>query len=160
RWLARDILPRLRTIVPGAEVRLAGARPARAVRALAGRPGVSLAASVPAMAPELAGATVAVVPLRAGSGLQNKVLDAMATGTPVVATSRAIAGLAVRDGEPLVVADDAAAIAAAAAELIREPARARALARSARALVEHRYRWEYSAAAVEAAWRDAVSSVP
>jgi len=160
RWLARDILPRLRAIVPGAEVRLAGARPVRAVRALAGRPGVSLAASVPAMAPELARATVAVVPLRAGSGLQNKVLEAMATGTPVVATSRAIAGLAVRDGEHLVVADDAAGIATAAAELIREPARARALARAARALVEWRYRWEDSAGAVEAAWRDAVGSAP
>jgi hypothetical protein len=50
-FLVRDVLPRVRAAVPGAELRLVGARPARRVRALAGAAGVSLAASVPAMAP-------------------------------------------------------------------------------------------------------------
>ena len=111
-----------------AELRLAGARPARAVRALARLPGVSLAADVPDMAPEIAGATVAVVPMRAGSGLQNKVLEAMAVGTPVVATSGVAAALEVRAGEHLLVADDAETIAAAIVGLLRDPARARAMA--------------------------------
>jgi glycosyltransferase involved in cell wall biosynthesis len=154
-WLARDILPRVRAAVPRAELRLVGARPARAVRALAAAPGVSLAAGVPAMAPEVAGATVAVVPLRAGSGLQNKVLEAMAVGTPVVATPRAVAGLDVRAGEHLLVADDADALAHAVVELLGDPGRGRRLARAARALVERRYRWEDSAAGVESAWRSA-----
>lgn len=151
-WLARDILPRVRAAVPDIELRLVGARPARTVRALASAPGISLAASVPAMAPELAAATVAIVPLRAGSGLQNKVLEAMAVGTPVVATPRAAAGLEVRPGEHLLVAEDAAGLAAAAVSLLRSPARARGLAQAARALVAQRYRWEDSTAGVEAAW--------
>jgi glycosyltransferase involved in cell wall biosynthesis len=155
-WVARDILPRVRVAVPHAELRLVGARPARAVRALRARPGVSLAASVPAMAPELAAATVALVPLRAGSGLQNKVLEAMAVGTPVVATPRAVAGLDLRAGEHALVADDAAGLAAAVVALVRDPVRARTLARAARALVERRYRWEDSAAGVEAAWQAAI----
>jgi len=153
-FLARDVLPRVRAAVPAAELRLVGARPARRVRALARTAGVSLAASVPAMAPELAAATVAVVPLRAGSGLQNKVLEAMAAGTPVVATSRAVGGLALSGAEVL-VADGAEDLAAAAVALLRDPARARAQARAARALVERSYRWEDSAAGVEAAWRAA-----
>jgi len=74
-------------------------------------------------------------------------------GTPVVATPRAAAGLEVRPGEHLLVAEDAAGLAAAAGTLLRDPARARALARAARTLVETRYRWEDSAAAVEQAWR-------
>jgi glycosyltransferase involved in cell wall biosynthesis len=156
-WLARDIVPRVRAAVPEVELRLVGARPARAVRALAAAPGVSLAASVPAMAPELAAATVAVIPLRAGSGLQNKVLEAMAVGTPVVATPRALAGLALRPGEHVLVGEDAEALAAAAVALLRDPAKARTLARAARALVERRYRWEDSAAAVEAAWAAAAA---
>ncbi len=156
-FLVRDVLPRVRAAVAGAELRLVGARPARRVRALAGAAGVSLASSVPAMAPELARATVAVVPLRAGSGLQNKVLEAMAAGTPVVATPRAVAGLALgAAGEEVLVADDAAGLAAAAVALLRDPARARAQARAARALVERRYRWGDSAAGVEAAWQAAV----
>jgi len=155
-FLVRDVLPRVRAAVPGAELRLVGARPTRRVRALAGAAGVSLAAAVPAMAPELTRATIAVVPLRAGSGLQNKVLEAMAAGTPVVATPRAVAGLALGAGVEVLVADDATGLAAAAVALLRDPARARAQARAGRALVERRYRWEDSAAGVEAAWRAAV----
>ena len=157
-WLARDILSRVRTSVPAAELRLVGARPARAVRQLATMPGVSLAASVPAMAPELAASTVAIIPLRAGSGLQNKVLEAMAVGTPVVATSRAVAALDVRPGEHVLVADDAAGLAEAVVTLLGDPELRRRLARAARALVERRYRWEDSAAGVEAAWHAAVGA--
>jgi glycosyltransferase involved in cell wall biosynthesis len=151
-WVARDVLPRVRAAVPAPELRLVGARPARAVRALARLPGVSLAAAVPAVAPELAAASLAVIALRAGTGLQNKVLEALATGTPVVATPRATEGLDVRPGEHLVVAEDAAGLAAAAIALLRDPERARALGRAGRALVERCYRWEDSAAGVEAAW--------
>jgi len=157
RWLAAEIYPRVRAEVPGAELRLVGARPARMVRALARLPGVSLAAAVPAMAPEVAAATVAVVPMRAGTGLQNKVLEAMAVGTPVVATSSVAAGLAVRAGEHLLVADGASDLAAATVALLRDPDRARAMATAARALIAERYRWEDSARRVEAAWEAARS---
>jgi glycosyltransferase involved in cell wall biosynthesis len=104
------------------------------------------------MAPELAAASLAVIPLRAGSGLQNKVLEALATGTPVVTTPRATEGLDVRPGEHLLVAEDAAGLADVAIAVLRDPGRAQALARAGRALVERRYRWEDSAAGVEAAW--------
>ena len=154
-WLARDVLPRIRAELPAAELRLVGARPARTVQALGTAPGVTVTGAVPAMAPELAAATVAVIPLRGGSGLQNKVLEAMAVGTPVVATALATAGLEVTPGEHLLVAEDAASLAAATLALCRDPGRARAMAHAARALVEARYRWEASAAAVEAAWMGA-----
>ena len=156
-WLAREIYPRVRAAIPEARLRLAGARPARAVRALAERPGVSLAAAVPDMAPEIAGATVAVVPMRAGSGLQNKVLEAMAVGTPVVCTPTVAAALDVRVGEHLLVAADAAGLAEAILALLRDPARARAMAVAAHAIVERRYRWSASARAVEDAWQAAAA---
>jgi sugar transferase (PEP-CTERM/EpsH1 system associated) len=154
-WLVDDILPRVRREVPEAEVRIVGARPSHAVRRLATRPGVTLAVEVPQMAPEIAAGSVALVPLRAGSGLQNKVIEAMACGTPVVATPRAAGGVLARAGEHLLVAEDAAGLAAAAVDLLRNPARAGQLARAARTLVERSYRWEDSAAGVEAAWQDA-----
>lgn len=155
RWLADDVFPRVRAAVPAAELHLAGARPTRAVRRLARRPGVTLAADVPDMAAELAAASVAVIPMRAGSGLQNKVLEAMAVGTPVVATPRAVAALDVEPGRHLLVAEEPAGIAAACVTLLGDPARGAALGRAARRLVEGRYGWAASAAAVEAAWEAA-----
>jgi len=157
RWLAEDIFPRVRALRPDAELRLVGARPARAVRALAGRPGVSLAAAVPEMAPEVWGSTVAVVPMRAGTGVQNKVLEAMAAGTPVVTTPGVAGAVSVRPGEDLLVADGAAALAEATVALLNDPARARAIAASARQAIEASYTWERSAEGVEVAWEAARS---
>src|SRR5262249_56433440 len=106
----------------------------------------------------VAAATVTVVPMRAGTGLQNKVLEAMAVGTPVVATPSVAAALDVRADEHLLVADGAEALAAATVALLRDPAPARAMARAARAVVERRYRWEDSARGVEAAWEAAAGT--
>jgi len=147
RWLATDVFPRVRTAMPAAELRLAAR--------LARRAGVTLAADVPDMAAELAAASVAVIPMRAGSGLQNKVLEAMAVGTPVVATPRAVAALDVERGRHLLVAETADEIAGACVALLRDPARGAALADAARTLVEARYGWEASAAGVAASWEAA-----
>ena len=75
-------------------------------------------------------------------------------------TPRAAAAFAGRDGEHFLVAEDAAGLASATVALLRDPPRARALARAARALVERRYRWEGSADGVEAAWEAARRASP
>ena len=155
QWLAHEIFPRVRARVPDAELRLVGARPTRAVRDLADRPGVSVAADVPNMATELAAARVAVLPMRAGTGLQNKVLEALAVGTPVVTTPRAVAALTIRAGEHLLVADDPEGLADATVRLLTSTDEARTLALRGRQLVEERYGWAAPIAALETIWRGA-----
>jgi glycosyltransferase involved in cell wall biosynthesis len=155
RWLVEEILPAVRARVPDATVRLVGARPTRVVRALAARPGVSLAADVPSMAAELGLATVAVIPMRSGSGLQNKVLEAMAVGTPVVTTPQVAAGLVADAAGALALGTTAAELAGATAALLGDEAPRRALVSAGHALVATHYRWETSAAAVEHAWLEA-----
>lgn len=155
RWLVEEILPAVRRHMPEATVHLVGARPAHAVRALARRAGVTLAADVPAMAPQIASGAVTVIPMRSGSGMQNKVLEAMAVGTPVVTTPQVAAALAARDGEHLLLGDSTEELAARAAAILIDPARSAALAGAAHALVRQRYTWDASAAAVEAAWGEA-----
>jgi glycosyltransferase involved in cell wall biosynthesis len=76
----------------------------------------------------------------------------MAGGTPVVTTPQVAEPLTARAGEHFLLGDGAEALANAAIALLRDPARARAIARAARVVVETHYRWETSAAAVEAAW--------
>ena len=87
-------------------------------------------------------AAVFVAPLRFAAGIQNKVLEAMAAGLPVVASSFANEGLEAEDGRHLIVADEAETLAAAIAGLLHDAARRRELGRQGRAFVLQRYRWE------------------
>jgi polysaccharide biosynthesis protein PslH len=139
---ATEIFPRVRRTVPDAELVIAGADPMPAVRALARRPGVRVTGTLPDLRPAIWGAGVFVSPLRAGFGLKNKVLQAMALGTPIVASARSLSGLSgVVLGEHCLGADRDDEFVDAVSALCRDPARADALARHARALVERRYGW-------------------
>jgi len=149
-WLAREVLPRVRAAIPDATLTVVGARPARAVRELAALGAhVEVLGEVPDVAPYIGRASVAVAPLRAGSGQALKVLEAMACGTPVVATSRAAEGLDARDGVHLRVADGAAPFADAVVRLLRDREAARQLADEAYRLVAARYGWSTPVAALE-----------
>jgi glycosyltransferase involved in cell wall biosynthesis len=120
--LVRRILPRLRARLPDAGVDLVGRAPGPAVRALAAEPGVRVVADVPDLRPWLWAAPVYACPMVSGTGIKNKLLEAMAAGAPAVASPLACQGLAVRDGEQLRVAGDDDAFAAALAELLEAPA--------------------------------------
>lgn len=154
-WFAREVLPRVRRRAAGARLRIAGARPSRSVRALARLEGVAVLGEVPDMAVHVRAARVAVAPLRTGSGQQSKVLEAMASGTPVVASPLAAAGMDVAHEEHLLVADGAEATAAAVARLLEDAPLAARLAASARRLIEERYTWERSVQRLEEAYRAA-----
>jgi sugar transferase (PEP-CTERM/EpsH1 system associated) len=154
-WFAREVFPRLRARAPRARLRIVGARPPRAVRALSGLDGVAVAGEVPDMAAHVRAARVAVAPLRAGSGQQSKVLEAMACGTPVVASRLAASGMEAAHEEHLLVADGAEATASAVLRLIEDAPLCARLAANGRRLVEERYTWERSVEGLEAAYRRA-----
>jgi len=151
-WFARAVFPSVRRRVGGARFRIAGARPGRGVRALGRLDGVEVLGDVPDLAEPLRAARVAVAPLRAGSGQQSKMLEAMACGTPVVASPLAASGMEVVPGEHLLVADGAEATAEAVVRLLDDAALAARLAANARRLVEERYTWESSVDRLERAY--------
>jgi sugar transferase (PEP-CTERM/EpsH1 system associated) len=148
-WFCRDVLPRVRAEVPGVTFTICGASPDRRVRALAGIPGVTVTGSVPAVRPYLDRAEVAVVPLRIARGIQNKLLEAMASGLPVVATPAAVGGIQARDGRDLFVADAPDRFAAAVVGLLRDAQLRAETGSAARAAVEANYRWERSLARLD-----------
>ena len=137
-----EVLPRVREVVPGAELAVVGARPPQKVLDLAAQPGVSVHGDVPTVVPHLHAARVALVPLRIGSGSRLKALEAMAAGRPVVGTTIGLGGLRYVAGTHALVADDPAGLAAATIRLLREDVLARTMAAAGRALVEERYRWD------------------
>jgi polysaccharide biosynthesis protein PslH len=150
RWLVAEAWPLVRRAVPDARLDLVGARPAAAVRRLAsGAAGVRVRGDVEDVLPHLRSATVSVAPMQAGAGQQFKVLEAMAAGTPVVATPVAAAGLAAGEDEGLCVAGTPGDFARAVVRLLGDPAHADRLAVRARGFVEEHHSWERSTARLE-----------
>jgi sugar transferase (PEP-CTERM/EpsH1 system associated) len=153
-WFARHVLPRIREALPAARFQVVGARPTREVRRLAAPGGpIEVVGYVEDIGAFLRRAAVSVAPIRVGAGQQFKVLEAMASGTPVVATSVAADGLDAAAGEHLLLADDAGAFAERTLDLLRDRALADRVAGSARRLVEARYTWERSVADLEEVYR-------
>lgn len=154
-WLGQVILPLVERAVPGVRVAIVGARPHRRILKLArDNPRITVTAHVEDVSSYLRRAAVAVAPMRSGSGQQLKVLEAMASGTPVVATALAAGGVEARHGEHLLVADAPEAFAAQVVRVLGDRALSDALAASGRALVEDRYTWERSVALLEGIYRD------
>ena len=156
-WLGRTILPIVEREIPGVRLHIVGARPHRRILKLAGQhPRITVQDHVEDVASHLRRAAVAVAPMQAGSGQQLKVLEAMASGTPVVATTLAVSGIEARHGEHLLVADEPHAFAAHVVRLLRDPTLAGDFAEHARRLVEDRYTWERSVADLETIYRAVV----
>lgn len=140
--LVHDILPRVREIIPNAHLDLVGAEPAIQVRRLAKAPGVRVRGHVPDLNRELNGAAVFVAPIRFAAGVQNKVLEAMAAGLPVVTTSAVNSGLQAEDGRHLMIADDVQEMVSAIVDLLNDADKRRRLGGEGREFVLRRFRWE------------------
>jgi len=152
-FFCRDVLPRIRAVVPDVRLSIVGQRPGPQVRALGRLPGVEVTGRVPDVRPYLARATVVVVPLRVGSGTRLKILEAMAMGRPIVSTSLGAEGLDVCAGEDLEIADGAASFARAAVALLRDPDRCARLGTHARRTVMQRYAWSIVTDRLESLYR-------
>lgn len=93
RWFAGRVFPEVRARAPAARFYIVGARPASSVRGLARHTGVRVTGTVDDVRPWLAHARIVVAPLRVARGVQNKVLEAMAMGKPILASAPALEGL-------------------------------------------------------------------
>ncbi|HEX7181197.1 MAG TPA: TIGR03087 family PEP-CTERM/XrtA system glycosyltransferase [Thermoanaerobaculia bacterium] len=143
-FFAREVFPRLRLRFPDLEFIIVGRSPAPAVRALIEIPGVAVTGAVGDVRPFLARAWAFVAPLRIAQGVQNKVLEAMAMGLPVVCSERVLAGLAeggFRHGRDLLAASSAEGLESCLASLLEDAEARHRLADCARQLLGAAYRW-------------------
>jgi glycosyltransferase involved in cell wall biosynthesis len=134
RFLLDAVFPRVWAELPDARLTLVGTG---LEQSPASDPRVEVRGFVEDLRPAYAGASCAVVPLLQGGGTPLKLIEALAYGLPVIATARAAAGLELRDGEHCLIAEGAAAYAAALVGVLRDGAPA--LGRRGRELVEERY---------------------
>lgn len=150
RSLVRDIAPAVRRQIHDLRVVIAGRDPSPELCRQATESYVTVTGSVPDLRPYLKSAAVMVAPLRFASGIQNKVLEAMAMSLPVVTTRQVAEGL-MEGGRsaPVIIANDVSAIAEETASLLREPSRRKHLGMEGRRYVEAHFGWPARIAALE-----------
>jgi len=132
-WWLRDVWPVLHHVRPEVRVVVAGDRPSPAVRRAVAKAGVELLESPRDLRSIIAQATIALAPMRCGSGVPIKVLEAWASGVPVLASSWAVAGTSGRQGEDFrLVGQHPIEWVAAICELLDDPAARQRLVDSGR----------------------------
>lgn len=153
-WFASAILPLIQQAIPTACLYVVGQRPHSQLERLRKQPGVFITGWVEAVQPYLRSAAVYVAPLRIGSGTRLKILEAMAAGCAVVATSVAAAGLPEAVKATLVIADNPNQIAAEIVTLLNDPVCRAALGQAAQTVVKSRFDWAVLAPHLLSAYKD------
>ncbi|CAG1066525.1 polysaccharide biosynthesis protein PslH [uncultured bacterium] len=141
-YFAREVFPAIKQSRPGASFWVIGADPGREVRSLSSIPGVVVTGKVEDVRAISHDAAVSVCAVRVGAGIQNKVLESMAMGIPVVTTSVGAEGLLARNGVHFTVADSPGEFYSGVMEILSDRSKAAFLSKNARSLVEERYSWE------------------
>jgi len=150
RWFVREVWPALRARVPGVWLHLFGGA------ALSGD-GIDWHTAPTDSATAFPAGAIAVVPLAVASGIRMRILEAWARGLPVVATTAAARGLAVRDGDELIIADDAAGFASAIARLADDAALRQHLVQRGRDYLRDHHDATQATAALLAVYRGAAA---
>jgi glycosyltransferase involved in cell wall biosynthesis len=148
RFLVNEIFPRVRAAVPDATLEIAG-KGAESLGSWARGEGVRIVGHVANLEEALMPATVFVAPHRFAAGVQNKVVQALASGIPVVSTPAVRLGLEPMPDGIMHVAESPEEIAAEIVHVIRDPVRAAELGARGRKWARSTFNWSASLDAFE-----------
>ena len=140
----REVWPRLRAQRPALKLVIVGADPSPAIKALGQLAGVTVTGSVPDVRPQVRSSALMVAPLAIARGTQNKILEAMAMGVPVVTSRIAAGGVDAEAERHLLVADAPDELAAAILRIVGSPSDRARLAESGRDRMLSHHGWPAS----------------
>ena len=140
---SKEVMPDIQKLHPRAQFAIVGRAPTADVARLDGQSGTIVVGSVDDIRCWLKAADIVVAPLRIARGIQNKVLEAMAMGKAVVASSAAAQGIEAVDGQHFQVAASPAEEAKRVCELLSDPQSANTLGYNAAALIRETYSWDH-----------------
>lgn len=138
RWFLSEVYPIVQAKVPAVKLVITGKNEGVTLPAA---DNVTLTGFVEDVRPFIASARVSLAPLHVGGGTRLKILEAMALGTPVVATGKGAEGLQATDGEHLLVADTPQQFAEAVIRLLQDRKLCQKLAANGCRLVRQQYDW-------------------
>lgn len=140
-YFAEEIFPVLLKDLPDLHFYIIGVYPSKKILALNSRPNIRVTGFVDDVRPHIWGSIAAVSPMRVGAGLQNKILECMACGIPVITTSLGNEGINARDRKEIFVAKEDGDFFKIISELLDSPQFRKEIGRNARSFVEKKYHW-------------------
>jgi sugar transferase (PEP-CTERM/EpsH1 system associated) len=158
--LVNDIMPLVWAKRPNAKLQIVGKDPSPAILEMAQNPKITVTGFVPDIRPYLAQAAIAVSTVRYGVGIQNKVLEAMAMGTPVVCSTQASSALKTVNGTDILVGDSPERIANHILHLLDTPEERQRIAQAGRRYVEEHQTWDNAAQTLEKQYHEAIRRKP
>lgn len=157
-FFLREVFPQLKAQRPAVRLYITGRTDGVPVDRLPVCDGVIFTGYLDDIRPRIAQSQVCVVPMTMGGGTRLKILEAMALGTPVVATSKGAEGLEVTPGQDILIANEPAAFAEAVLSLLSDRELRSRLAENARQLVREKYDWKTIGSTFEAFLREVVAA--
>jgi glycosyltransferase involved in cell wall biosynthesis len=139
--LVRDIFPRIKQAVPSSRLYIVGGNPPPQLCAYASE-SVEITGRVPDTRPYFEFSMIFISPLRFGAGIKNKVLEAMAMETPVVATPLSCDGIPVKHGQHVLIGRTDEELVNSVFQLLRDPRLRLSLRHSGRQLIEQNFTWQ------------------
>jgi sugar transferase (PEP-CTERM/EpsH1 system associated) len=142
-YFTREIYPQIHKEIPESTLYIVGSNPSKDILKLAEKyPNIIVTGHVDRVQPYVLKSAVFVAPMRIARGIQNKILEAMAMGVPVVTTSLGFEGIKAVPGNDLFVEDTPQRFAAQVLQLMQDEDLRKTIARNAQKVVEENYRWD------------------
>lgn len=155
-YFCAEILPLIRNVHTKVRFVIAGQRPVEAVKSLESE-GVEVTGFIKDLASKYNEASVVVAPLRFGAGTQNKVLEAMAMGIPVVCSHIGFAGLGITQGQGAFMQQESSAFAQSVIKLLDDESLRRRTGAQGVAVMQERFGWDAIAAKLESYFAEIIS---
>lgn len=142
KFLVKEIWPLIVAKLPKVKLRIVGFSPTPEIIAFGKDPRIEVLGNVQDIRDAYGQSHVLLAPIRSGKGTRYKILEAMATGTPVVSTTLGVEGLDISPGKEALVANDKEKLADLTIRLLKDASLQRRMAASGRDLVKKRYNWQ------------------
>lgn len=152
--LVISIWPKIIEKLPNAKLKIVGFSPTKKILSYAANHTIEVLGGIDDIRDAFATAHVLLAPIRSGKGTRYKVLEAMITGTPVVATNLAVEGIDLEKGQEVLTADTPEDLAKITVKLLKSPATQKSLAQAGIALVKNQYSWSIIAKHLDGVYKE------
>lgn len=157
-WFMEHCFDSIREKVPGVLLIIAGKNPGAKIRRFIDGKTVEVTGEVNSIADVLNKTRLAVAPMRSGSGMQFKILEAMACGLPVVTTSMGLGSIAARNEHSILIADEPGAFSDACVRLLTDDSLAERIGANAAKVITETYTWEKNVAALQQVYTEVLNA--